>query len=52
MVLVSVGFLWRHFWQVLIDEKSAKVAGIRVSQINIVIAILIGGGITASLTIV
>jgi len=45
-------FLWRDFWSVLIDEKSALVSGIPVNRINIILAILLGGGITASLTIV
>lgn len=52
VILASVVIFWRYFWQVLIDEKSAKVSGIHVPSINILLAILIGGGITASLTIV
>ncbi len=52
IILWTLMFLWRDFWSVLIDEKSALVSGIPVNRINIILAILLGGGITASLTIV
>jgi zinc transport system permease protein len=48
----SLWLFWRTFWQVLLDEKWAKVSWIPVNRINFFLAILIGWGITASLTIV
>lgn len=51
-IFLSLFFFWRVFWQVLIDEKGAKVAGLPVSSIQIFLAILVGAGVTASLTIV
>jgi len=45
-------FLWQPIWNVLIDEKSAQVSGTPINIINIILAILVGAGITASLTIV
>ena len=52
VICLSTVIFWRHFWKVLIDEEGTKVAGAPVQLINIFLAILIGGGITASLTIV
>jgi len=52
ITLLCVMLFWRQFWQILIDEPSAQVAWIRVSPFNILIALLVGGWITASITIV
>jgi zinc transport system permease protein len=52
IIWVSLWLFWRTFWQVLLDEKWAKVSWIPVNRINFFLAILIGWGITASLTIV
>ena len=51
-IWVSLWLFWRAFWQVLIDEKWAKVAWLPVNRINFFLAVLVWWGITASLTIV
>lgn len=51
-ICLALLFFWKYFWQILIDEKGAKVSGVPVNRINILLAILVGWWITASLTIV
>lgn len=52
IIWLSLWLFWRAFWQVLIDEKGARVGWLPVNRINIFLAVLVWWGITASLTIV
>lgn len=52
LILITVGGLWRALFAVVVDEESARVSGLPVDALNLVVAVLTAVTVVAAMRVV